>query len=82
MLTALILVCSVAVTPELRDCDRTNAVHVLQLPEETGNPLIDNTAGLPGLTGTAARTAAEAYRRGTDAVSAARSFLDDLRGHR
>jgi hypothetical protein len=50
--------------------------------EETGNPLIDNTAGLPGLTGTAARTAAEAFRRGTDAVSAARSFLDDLRGHR
>jgi outer membrane lipoprotein-sorting protein len=50
--------------------------------EETGNPLIDNTAGIPGLTGTAARTAAEVFRRGTDAVSAARSFLDDLRGHR
>jgi hypothetical protein len=50
--------------------------------EESGNPMIDGTAGLPGLTGTAARTAAEAFRRGTDAVSAARSFLDDLRGHR
>jgi outer membrane lipoprotein-sorting protein len=50
--------------------------------EETGHPLVDATAGIPGLTGTAARTAAEAFRRGTDAVSAARSFLDDLRGHR
>ncbi|MGD0706185.1 MAG: hypothetical protein ABSA02_40680, partial [Trebonia sp.] len=50
--------------------------------EETGNPLIDVTMGVPGLTGTVGRTAAEAYRRGTDAVSAARSFLDDLRGHR
>jgi hypothetical protein len=50
--------------------------------EESGNPMIDVTAVLPGLTGTAARTAAEAFRRGTSAVSAARSFLDDLRGHR
>ena len=50
--------------------------------EETGNPITDYTAAIPGLTGTAARTAAEAFRRGTDAVSAARSFLDDLRGHR
>jgi hypothetical protein len=44
--------------------------------------MVDATAGMPGLTGTAARAAAEAFRRGTDAVSAARSFLDDLRGHR
>jgi outer membrane lipoprotein-sorting protein len=50
--------------------------------EESGNPMVDVTAVWPGLTGTAARTAAEAFRRGTDAVSAARSFLDDLRGHR
>ena len=50
--------------------------------EESGHPLVDATAGIPGLTGTAARAAAEAFRRGTDAVSAARSFLDDLRGHR
>jgi hypothetical protein len=50
--------------------------------EESGHPLVDATAGMSGLTGTAARTAAEAFRRGTDAVSAARSFLDDLRGHR
>ena len=50
--------------------------------EETGNPIVDATAAMPGLTGTAAHAAAEAFRRGTDAVSAARSFLDDLRGHR
>ena len=53
-----------------------------RIVEESGNPLIDATMGVPGLTGTVGRTAAEAYRRGTDAVSAARSFLDDLRGHR
>ena len=53
-----------------------------RIVEETGHPLIDTTMGVPGLTGTVGRTAAEAYRRGTDAVSAARSFLDDLRGHR
>ena len=50
--------------------------------EESGHPMVDATAVMPGLTGTAARTAAEAFRRGTDAVSAARSFLDDLRGDR
>jgi hypothetical protein len=53
-----------------------------RIVEESGHPLVDATAGIPGLTGTAARAAAEAFRRGTDAVSAARSFLDDLRGHR
>jgi outer membrane lipoprotein-sorting protein len=50
--------------------------------EESGHPLVDVAMGVPGPIGTAGRTAAEAYRRGTDAVSAARSFLDDLRGHR
>ena len=53
MLTALILVCSVAVTPELRDCDRTNAVHVLQLPEQSGNPLMCMMHGQAYLAGTA-----------------------------
>jgi hypothetical protein len=37
---------------------------------------------MPGLAGTAARAAAEAVSRTADAVSAARSFLDNLRGHR
>jgi hypothetical protein len=50
--------------------------------EETGNPIFDVPATWPGLTGTAARTAAEVFRRGTDAASAVRSFLDALRGSR
>jgi hypothetical protein len=37
---------------------------------------------MPGLAGTAARTAVEAVGRTHSAVSAARSFLDDLRGQR
>ena len=52
-----------------------------RVAEESGDPLVDVTAVMPGLTGTAAHAAAEAFRRGTGAVSAARSFLDDLRGH-
>ena len=39
-------------------------------------------AVMPGVKGTAARAAAEAVNRTAGAVSAARSFLDDLRGHR
>jgi hypothetical protein len=38
MLTAFVLVCSLAITPELRDCDRGNAVGVLRLPEEVALP--------------------------------------------
>jgi outer membrane lipoprotein-sorting protein len=48
--------------------------------EETGNPLTDTFAAMPGLAGTAARAAAETVTRTTSAVSAARTFLDDLRG--
>ena len=48
--------------------------------EETGNPFTDYAAVMPGLAGTAARTAVEAVSRTHSAVSAARSFLDDLRG--
>jgi hypothetical protein len=38
MLTALVLVCSLSVTPDLRACDRSNAVHVMQVPEEFAMP--------------------------------------------
>jgi hypothetical protein len=38
MLTAIVLVCSLVVTPDLRDCGRNNAVHVLQVPEEFALP--------------------------------------------
>jgi len=50
--------------------------------EETGNLIADTAAVIPGVKGTAARAAAEAVNRTAGAVSAARSFLDDLRGHR
>ena len=48
--------------------------------EETGNPFTEYTESIPGLTGTAVRTAAKTVRRTHAAVSAARGFLDDLRG--
>jgi hypothetical protein len=38
MLTALVLICSVAITPELRDCTRDNAIVLMRAPAEFGNP--------------------------------------------
>jgi hypothetical protein len=38
MLTALILICSTLTTPDLAACDRMNAVNVMRVPVETGNP--------------------------------------------
>jgi hypothetical protein len=38
MLTALVLICSVAITPDLRDCSRNNATAVMRVPAEFGNP--------------------------------------------
>lgn len=38
MLTALILICSLADTPDIRDCTRTNAVDVMVMPVSSGNP--------------------------------------------
>jgi hypothetical protein len=38
MLTALVLVCSLALTPDLRECGRDNAMHVFQVPEEFALP--------------------------------------------
>jgi len=46
---------------------------------ETGNLLADAVAVMPGLTGTAARAAAQTVRQTASVVSATRSFLDDLR---
>ncbi|HET9970846.1 MAG TPA: hypothetical protein VFQ68_21600, partial [Streptosporangiaceae bacterium] len=51
-----------------------------RLVETSGQPIADIAAVAPGLSGTAARAATEAVRRTAGAVSAARSFLDDLRG--
>jgi hypothetical protein len=60
-------------------------VHVppgTRIVEQTGNLITDAVAAIPGVKGTAARAAAEAVNRTVRAVSAARSFWDDLRGHR
>jgi hypothetical protein len=38
MLTALILICSIAITPDVRDCTRDSARVVMRLPERAGNP--------------------------------------------
>ena len=34
MLTALVLICSIAVTPNLADCSRKNAIAVIRVPGE------------------------------------------------
>ena len=38
MLTGLVLVCSIAVIPDLRDCTRNNANTVVLVPTEFANP--------------------------------------------
>ncbi len=38
MLTALVLVCSLAATPDLAACNRDNAVDVMRVPDQFGNP--------------------------------------------
>jgi hypothetical protein len=39
MLAALVLICSVAITPDLRDCTRANATAVMRVPADFGNPV-------------------------------------------
>jgi hypothetical protein len=39
LLTALILICSILVTPDLRDCDENNARVVMVVPEEFASPI-------------------------------------------
>lgn len=39
MLTAMILICSLATTPDVRDCNRRTAVDVMWVPETFGNPI-------------------------------------------
>ena len=38
MLTALVLICSLAVTPDIRHCTRENATSVMRVPIEFGHP--------------------------------------------
>jgi len=39
VLTALILICSILVTPDLRDCDENNARVVMLVPEVFASPI-------------------------------------------
>ena len=38
MLTAIVMICSLAITPELASCDPHNAVDVIRVPARFGNP--------------------------------------------
>jgi hypothetical protein len=38
VLTALILLCSAAIAPDLADCTQQNATAVIRIPAESGNP--------------------------------------------
>jgi hypothetical protein len=40
MLTAIILVCNLATIPDIRDCNTSNAVHVMHSPETFGSPFL------------------------------------------
>jgi hypothetical protein len=39
VLSALILICSIAATPDLAACNQTNAISMLRVPEDFGNPV-------------------------------------------
>ncbi len=52
MLTALALVCSVAVTPDLRDCTSDNARAVMRVPTEFVSPVTCLMNGQAYLAGT------------------------------
>jgi hypothetical protein len=39
VLSALILICSIATTPDLAACNQTNAVSMLRVPEDFGSPV-------------------------------------------
>jgi hypothetical protein len=53
MLFAMILVCSLANTPDIGDCSRTNAVDVVWVPEAFSNPVTCLMHGQAYLAGTA-----------------------------
>src|SRR5262245_21015026 len=55
MLTAFVLVCSLALTPDLRECSRDNAVHVLRVPEEFAMPAMCAARGQAFLAETSVR---------------------------
>ena len=52
MLTALVLICSILDTPDLSDCTRENAIAVMRIPGEFGNPATCFMHGQSFLAGT------------------------------
>jgi len=63
LLTAVVLICSVLVTPNLRDCDETNARAVMLVPEEFASPITCAMHGQAYVAGTAiGRNLAESDR--------------------
>ena len=52
MLTAMILVCSLAATPNIGDCNRYNAVDVMWVPETFNNPITCYLHGQAYIAGT------------------------------
>ena len=52
MLTALVLVCSVAAAPDLQDCTRSNATAMMRVPAEFATPIICLMHGQAYLAGT------------------------------
>ena len=53
VLAAVVLICSVLATPDLRDCDETNARAVMFVPEEFANPITCAMHGQAYVAGTA-----------------------------
>jgi hypothetical protein len=52
VLTALILICSAAVTPDLGECTRKNATAEMRVPVEFANPVLCLMHGQAYLAGT------------------------------
>jgi hypothetical protein len=69
----------VSAEPAEPDGFRIEAPPGVRTAEETGNPLADAVADAPGPVGSAARTAVDVAKRTGDAVTTAKSFLDNLR---
>lgn len=53
MLTALVLICSISATPDLRTCDQSNARVVMRVPEEFASPVTCSMHGQAYLAETA-----------------------------
>ncbi len=52
MLTAIVLVCSLSLTPDLRECDQNSARDVLRVPMEFASPATCFMQGQAYLAGT------------------------------